>query len=104
MSKTLTLSLTIVTFILGLGIGYVITPEYASLNDHTSLGAADANYDARFIDAMIKHHEGAIEMANDAKMKSSRPEILQLADEIIKTQSEEIATMRQWKSNWYPTN
>lgn len=27
------------------------------------LGAADANYDLRFVDAMILHHQGAVEMA-----------------------------------------
>src|SRR5258706_11610358 len=30
------------------------------------LGAADSEYDRRFIDLMIPHHEGAIMMAKDA--------------------------------------
>lgn len=60
----------------------------------------DAPYDIRFIDAMIPHHESAIAMANDAKMKSQRPEILTLADEIIKAQTAEIAQMKAWRAEW----
>lgn len=104
MSKPLAISLLIVTLIIGIGIGYVITPEYAKLANHNDLGKADSQYDARFIDAMIEHHEGAIQMANDAKMKSDRPEILQLADEIIKAQTSEIQMMKEWKADWYPSN
>lgn len=60
----------------------------------------DVSYDIRFIDAMIPHHESAIAMANDAKMKSQRPEILTLADEIIKAQTAEIAQMKAWRAEW----
>ncbi|AUT00212.1 DUF305 domain-containing protein [Nostoc sp. CENA543] len=66
------------------------------------LGPADANYDLRFIDAMIPHHQGALNMANVAKQKSTRPEIKQLADEIIKAQTQEINQMKQWRKTWYP--
>jgi uncharacterized protein (DUF305 family) len=66
------------------------------------LGTADANYDLRFIDAMIPHHQGAVEMANAARQKSQRPEIKKLADEIIKAQNQEISQMKQWRTAWYP--
>ncbi|MCF4969645.1 DUF305 domain-containing protein [Nostoc sp. CMAA1605] len=66
------------------------------------LGPADANYDLRFIDAMIPHHQGALNMATVAKQKSTRPEIKQLADEIIKAQTQEINQMKQWRKTWYP--
>ncbi|WP_427157383.1 DUF305 domain-containing protein [Aliinostoc sp. HNIBRCY26] len=66
------------------------------------LGPADANYDLRFIDAMIPHHQGALNMANVAKQKSTRPEIKQLADEIIKAQTQEINQMKRWRKTWYP--
>jgi uncharacterized protein (DUF305 family) len=65
------------------------------------LGPADANYDLRFIDAMIPHHQGAVEMAKQAQQKSQRPEIKKLADEIIKAQNTEIAQMKQWRQTWY---
>ncbi|WP_392531024.1 DUF305 domain-containing protein [Nostoc sp. C117] len=67
------------------------------------LGPADANFDLRFIDAMIPHHQGAVEMANVAQQKSKRPEIKKLADNIIKSQNQEISQMKQWRQAWYPT-
>ncbi|MDZ8085699.1 MAG: DUF305 domain-containing protein [Nostoc sp. DedQUE12b] len=66
------------------------------------LGPADANFDLRFIDAMIPHHQGAVEMANVAQQKSKRPEIKKLADNIIKSQKQEITQMKQWRQAWYP--
>lgn len=66
------------------------------------LGTADASYDLRFIDAMILHHQGAVEMAKVAQQKSQRSEINQLADNIIKSQNREIAEMKQWRQAWYP--
>ncbi|MBD2597328.1 DUF305 domain-containing protein [Nostoc spongiaeforme FACHB-130] len=67
-----------------------------------NLGSADANYDLRFIDAMIPHHQGAVEMAKQAQQKSKRPEIKKLASEIIKAQDQEIAQLKQWRTAWYP--
>lgn len=67
-----------------------------------NLGTADASYDLRFIDAMILHHQGAVEMAKAAQQKAQHPEIKQLADNIIKSQNKEIAQMQQWRQAWYP--
>ncbi|MEH1872541.1 DUF305 domain-containing protein [Nostoc sp.] len=66
------------------------------------LGPADANFDLRFIDAMIPHHQGAVEMAKEAQQKSKHPEIKKLADNIIKSQNQEITQMKQWRQAWYP--
>ncbi|MBN3899413.1 MAG: DUF305 domain-containing protein [Nostoc sp. NOS(2021)] len=66
------------------------------------LGPADANFDLRFLDAMIPHHQGAVEMAKEAQQKSKRPEIKKLADNIIKSQNQEITQMKQWRQAWYP--
>jgi uncharacterized protein (DUF305 family) len=65
------------------------------------LGPADANVDLRFIDAMTPHHQGAVVMAKEALQKSKRPEILKLAQDIIKAQDREIAQMKQWRKTWY---
>ncbi|MBM0742158.1 DUF305 domain-containing protein [Phormidium sp. CLA17] len=65
------------------------------------LGKADAEFDLRFLNAMIPHHEGAVVMANDALAKSKRPEIQKLAQEIITSQKAEIEQMQQWKQAWY---
>ncbi|MEH2318973.1 DUF305 domain-containing protein [Nostoc sp.] len=66
------------------------------------LGPADANFDLRFLDAMIPHHQGAVEMAKEAQQKSKRPEIKKLADNIIKSQNQEITQMKRWRQAWYP--
>lgn len=66
------------------------------------LGPADANYDLRFIDGMRSHHQGAVAMAKLAQQKSQHPEIKQLANNIIKTQTKEIAQLQQWRQAWYP--
>jgi uncharacterized protein (DUF305 family) len=65
------------------------------------LGAADAAFDSRFIDAMVPHHEGAVVMAKDALGKSQRPEIQKLAEAIISSQQAEISQMKQWRQSWY---
>jgi uncharacterized protein (DUF305 family) len=65
------------------------------------LGSADAEFDLRFINAMLPHHEGALMMAQDALSKSQRPEIKKLAQAILTSQQQEIAQMKQWKKDWY---
>ena len=61
------------------------------------------NLDQHFIEQMIPHHEGAIEMAKLAQERSKRPEILTLAKAIIQSQSKEIIQMQTWYKNWYGT-
>ncbi len=65
------------------------------------LGAADDQFDLRFLNAMIPHHDGAVVMAQDALNKSKRPEIKKLAQEILASQKAEINQMQQWKQAWY---
>lgn len=66
------------------------------------LGAADADYDLRFIDSMVMHHQGAVNMAEEVLQKSQRPEMQKLAQDIITAQKQEIAQMKQWRTTWYP--
>jgi uncharacterized protein (DUF305 family) len=65
------------------------------------LGKGDAEYDKRFIDMMIPHHEGAVLMAKDALKNSNRKEIRDMAEKMIKAQEEEIAELRKLRSAWY---
>ena len=77
--------------------------DHGSMNHRQmDLGPADGDYELRFIDSMIPHHEGAIVMAKDALSKSKRPEIKMLANAIIKAQPSEIKQMQDWRSLWYP--
>lgn len=72
------------------------------MSQRMDLGPADADYDLRFIDAMVPHHEGAVVMANDALKKSKRPEVKQLAKAIVTAQDKETIQMQQWRKDWYP--
>lgn len=65
------------------------------------LGKPDAQYDLRFIDMMIPHHEGAILMAQDALKNSNHQEIRDLAQKIIDAQKKEIEQLKQWRKQWY---
>ncbi|MEN9201994.1 MAG: DUF305 domain-containing protein [Thermostichus sp. DG_1_6_bins_120] len=80
-----------------------MTPEKLfDMRMDRDLGSADAQFDQRFIEAMILHHEGALLMAEEALQKSQRPEIWQLAEAILANQQAEIAQMRAWQHQWYP--
>jgi uncharacterized protein (DUF305 family) len=68
---------------------------------NTDLGAADDQFDLRFLNGMIPHHEGALTMAKEALEKSDRPEIKQLAQAILESQQKEIDQMKQWRKEWY---
>jgi uncharacterized protein (DUF305 family) len=63
-------------------------------------GAAGKEFDLAFLDAMIPHHEGAVQMAKDALIKAEKPEIKTLATNIIKAQEDEIKKMQAWKTAW----
>lgn len=60
-----------------------------------------AEFDRLFIDMMVPHHEGAIEMARIAQQRAERPEIKHLAEQILRTQDAEISRMRRWRQEWY---
>jgi len=59
-------------------------------------------FDEAFIDAMIPHHQSAIEMARAALENSDNPKIKELAQNIISAQQREIEQMKQWRKEWYP--
>jgi uncharacterized protein (DUF305 family) len=59
-------------------------------------------FDEAFIDAMIPHHQSAIEMAQVALENSDNPKIKDLAQNIISAQQREIEQMTQWREQWYP--
>jgi uncharacterized protein (DUF305 family) len=59
-------------------------------------------FDRAFIDAMIPHHQSAIEMAKVAYEKSENPRIKKLAENIVGAQQAEIEQMKRWREQWYP--
>jgi len=63
---------------------------------------ASTDPDLRFLDGMIVHHQAAIDEATAIEPKAHRPEVKQLAAEIIKAQEAEIRQMREWRRAWFP--
>jgi uncharacterized protein (DUF305 family) len=59
-------------------------------------------FDKAFIDAMIPHHQSAIEMAKIAHEKSKIPAIKELAENIVSAQQKEIEQLKRWRQQWYP--
>lgn len=62
-------------------------------------GASD--FDQMFINMMVPHHQGAVEMARIAQERAEHPEVKEMADAIISGQDEEITLMKNWKQDWY---
>ena len=57
-------------------------------------------FDKAFIEMMIAHHQGAIEMAKLAADRAKHDEIKQLSEDILSAQSNEIDMMQSWQSGW----
>jgi uncharacterized protein (DUF305 family) len=64
-------------------------------------GLTPAEVDLVFVADTIHHHEMAIVMAEDLlALGEARPEVEALAREVVRTQGEEIATLRGWLDAW----
>ena len=50
--------------------------------------------DRAFVQDMVAHHESAVQMAQIAQRRGSSTFVKQLADDIVRTQNAELATMR----------
>lgn len=115
---------TIVALIVGIFAGWALwgrSPETAhhTMPDGTSMAGqmdmtsmmADMNaalagksgdeFDKAFIDEMIVHHQGAIDMAILARTSAKHQEIKTLAEAIITAQTKEIDQMKSWQRSWY---
>jgi len=73
----------------------------ASMNmdmSHLQTMKPGRDYDVMFIDMMVPHHEGAVQMSKDALTRAKHQELKKLAQQIIDEQTKEIADMKQWKA------
>ena len=57
--------------------------------------------DVAFLESMIAHHKGAVEMAKIVAQSTKRPELKQIAENIINAQTAEIATLETWLQQWF---
>lgn len=75
---------------------------------HSSMGAMTRSlqgktgdeFDKAFLNAMIEHHEGAVDMAEMAQDQAKHEEIKELSRGIISAQQQEITQMQQWQAEW----
>lgn len=65
------------------------------------LGQKDTEYEKRFIDLMIPHHEGAVQMAKHALEHATQPELKEMAKKMIEDQQKEIEHLKKWREKWY---
>ena len=71
------------------GMGGMMTPEQMTALDQ----ASGPGFDRMFLDMMVEHHRGAVEMAQTELDEGAAPEALALAQQIIDTQQAEITEM-----------
>jgi uncharacterized protein (DUF305 family) len=94
----------IIAGVLGLSIGYFLTPEYQlSMYDKSvmDLGKPDRWLDLRYVNAMISHHRGAMLLAGQAQSKTQRQDMKDLSAKILHDEPAAIAELYAWKKSWY---
>jgi uncharacterized protein (DUF305 family) len=64
-------------------------------------GKTGSDFDSAFLEEMIPHHLGAIDMARMVLATSKRPELIKMANDIITAQQKEIDMMREWERTWF---
>jgi uncharacterized protein (DUF305 family) len=58
------------------------------------------DFDKAFVEMMISHHEGAVEMAELIPTRAKHDEVKTLGTAISAAQTKEIADMKQWQKDW----
>lgn len=78
--------------------------DHAS-HDHSKMTSdADADkapFDLQFLDTMIVHHDGAVQMAKLIANRTSNAEMKDFGKRIIADQEKEIAQMKKWREEWF---
>ena len=64
------------------------------------VGKTGIDFDQAFLSGMIVHHQGAVAMAEMVLKQTTNPELIKLANEIIKAQTTEINQMKTWQTTW----
>ena len=75
-------------------------PTFAATPGMTMTQPVESEF--AFLAGMVPHHEDALGDARLAAERSNRPEIRELAQNIVAAQDAEIAQIEGWLSTWYP--
>ena len=60
-----------------------------------------SRFDRAFLTEMISHHGMAVDMAEMAVEKSTHRKLRGVAEDIVRTQTDEIERMQRWLEDWY---
>lgn len=63
-------------------------------------GISGEEFDREFVELMIEHHQGAIDMAKLIDTRSEKEELRKMGQDIINVQSAEIEMMENWLEEW----
>ena len=77
-----------------------VTAMSHMMTDMQNLQTANP-FDKAFLQAMLPHHQSAVDAAKIAQMKGEHAEIKTLAGAIIADQNKEITQMQGWLKAWY---
>lgn len=93
-----------------MGVRTEQSSEQSNVTDHSQMSMADMTkqlqslngdeYDKAFVEMMIAHHQGAIDMAVMSEARAKHAEVKTLSDAIIVAQTKEIQDMKQWQKDW----
>ncbi len=106
-NKNSVLIIGLITLILGLVMGYFVGVSRPTMQGAMGgmMGSLEGKtgdaLDVAFLDGMIIHHEGAIEMATLLLQSTKRPELIKVGNDIITAQTQEIGMMKQWRKDWF---
>lgn len=64
-------------------------------------GKAGDELDKIFLEDMVVHHQGAVDMALVLQKGTQRSELQKMAKDIIDVQTKEIDMMKTWLKNWF---
>lgn len=70
--------------------------EAVNARMHEGMASVDADADVAFMQGMLAHHKGAVEMSEVALKYGKDEKVRDLASRIIKAQAAEIAEMEAW--------
>ena len=114
-----TLIIALVSLIVGGGIGYLVGgsrnhPGGSAAQDMSAMHATSTDSmvaelselsgsarDEAYLEGMIAHHQSAVDMSKILIETTRRPELKQLAENVITTQTAEINQMKDWLRQWY---
>ncbi len=80
----------------------MMDPMAMSMTDMAEMlkGKTGTEFDIAFVKGMIPHHQGAIDMAMEARKSAGHQEIKKMAEDIITAQQKEIDMMNAWLKEW----